>query len=201
MCSSDLYSRTATLTVECSVVLTAPLTVSYSLSGTATNGVDYTTLPGTATIPAGSPRIQIIVDPIADGVVEGIETVGVSLQLPTPVANPPTYVLGNSLTMQRTAGVSIRDMRPPPAQLYINRLRNGHFIVPRPTLPGTTSAAPPPPPTVPAEWVVEASADLTNWQEIGTVVSSEATDEFVDVNAGNFAQRFYRFRPLTPTVP
>src|SRR5262249_57658956 len=31
-----------------------PLTVNYALSGTATNGTDYVTLPGTATIPAGS---------------------------------------------------------------------------------------------------------------------------------------------------
>ena len=197
----NTFSRTASLTVERNAGLTVPLTVAYSVSGTATNGVDYTTLPGTVTIPAGSPRIQIIVDPIADGVVEGIESVGITLQLPSPTPNPPPYVLGNSLTMQRSAGVSIRDMRPPPAQLYINRLRNGHFIVPRPTLPGTTAAIPPPPPAVPAEWVVEASGDLTNWQEIGTVVSSEATDEFVDVNAGDFAQRFYRFRPLVPATP
>ena len=32
---------------------TAGLTVTYTLSGTATNGTDYAALPGSVTIPAG----------------------------------------------------------------------------------------------------------------------------------------------------
>src|SRR5688500_16045839 len=37
------------------------LTVYYSISGTATNGVDYTTLTGKVTIPAGASSAPIVV--------------------------------------------------------------------------------------------------------------------------------------------
>ena len=43
-----------------------PLTVKYSIGGTASNGVDYTKLSGEVTIPAGSPFARIIVHPIDD---------------------------------------------------------------------------------------------------------------------------------------
>ena len=46
-------------------------------------------------------------------------------------------------------------------------------------------------------WAVEASTDLTKWEEIGTLESIDEVDEFVDVNAGNFQSRYYRFRPIT----
>ena len=43
------------------------LTVTYATGGTATNGVDYVTLPGTVTIPAGQRAAMITVVPIDDG--------------------------------------------------------------------------------------------------------------------------------------
>lgn len=43
------------------------LTVNYTLSGTATNGTDYSTLSGTVTIPAGSADATIDVNPLDDG--------------------------------------------------------------------------------------------------------------------------------------
>ena len=43
------------------------LTVSYAVAGTATNGVDYVTLPGTVTIPAGQRAALITVVPLDDG--------------------------------------------------------------------------------------------------------------------------------------
>ena len=45
----------------------ASLTVTYDLGGTASNGVDYVELPGTATIPAGEQSTLISVVPIDDG--------------------------------------------------------------------------------------------------------------------------------------
>src|SRR5204863_3129994 len=41
-----------------------PLAVSYSLGGTATNGVDYAPLFGSATIPAGATNVAIVVSPL-----------------------------------------------------------------------------------------------------------------------------------------
>jgi hypothetical protein len=55
------------------------LTVSYQISGTANNGVDYTNLPGTVTIPAGLPSANIFIEPLYDGELEGDETVRLTL--------------------------------------------------------------------------------------------------------------------------
>src|SRR5262249_36506024 len=57
----------------------AALTVNYSIGGTATNGVDYTTITGTILIPAAQAFADLIISPIADGVVEGSETVIVTV--------------------------------------------------------------------------------------------------------------------------
>jgi hypothetical protein len=64
------------------------LTVFYSVGGTATPGSDYTTLPGSVTIPAGLSTADIIVTPINDSLAEVNETVVVKL---TPKS---TYTIG-----------------------------------------------------------------------------------------------------------
>ncbi len=46
-----------------------------SIGGTAINGVDYTWIPNTVVFPAGSDSAFILIDPIADGITEGTETV------------------------------------------------------------------------------------------------------------------------------
>ncbi len=51
------------------------LTVDLTISGTASNGVDYTQIPTTATIPAGSLAVDIPVDPIVDLTHRGNKTV------------------------------------------------------------------------------------------------------------------------------
>ena len=58
---------------------TVPLTVFYAVSGTATNGVDYQTLPGSVTIPAGATSANIVVTPIDDSLQESFETVVLTL--------------------------------------------------------------------------------------------------------------------------
>lgn len=54
---------------------TSALNVSVAISGTATNGTDYTTIPTTITIPAGSSSAPVNVTPIQDSNVESMETV------------------------------------------------------------------------------------------------------------------------------
>jgi uncharacterized protein (DUF1800 family) len=46
---------------------TAPLTLYYSVSGTATPGVDFTSLPGTVTIPAGATSATVNVSALSTG--------------------------------------------------------------------------------------------------------------------------------------
>jgi PKD domain/Calx-beta domain len=57
----------------------AALTVNYSIAGTAANGVDYTTISGTIVIPTSQALADLTIAPIADGVVEGAETVIVTV--------------------------------------------------------------------------------------------------------------------------
>lgn len=55
-------------------------TINFTLGGTATNGVDYNTLPTSVTIPAGQTTTNLLVEPIADGIPESIESIIVSVQ-------------------------------------------------------------------------------------------------------------------------
>ena len=58
---------------------TNPLTVNYSISGTATNGSDYTLLPTSVTFAANSATATVTVDPTPDTIVESDETVILTL--------------------------------------------------------------------------------------------------------------------------
>lgn len=58
---------------------TAALVVNYTMSGTATEGADYTALSGTVTIPAGSAGAYVNVIPINDTTPEGTETIVMTL--------------------------------------------------------------------------------------------------------------------------
>ncbi|MFL6197882.1 MAG: alpha/beta hydrolase fold domain-containing protein [Thermoanaerobaculia bacterium] len=56
------------------------LAVAYTVSGTATAGVDYAALSGTVTIPSGQASADVVVTPIDDDVLETAETVILALQ-------------------------------------------------------------------------------------------------------------------------
>ncbi len=72
--------------------LTSALTVSFTLSGTATNGTDYTSVPLSATFPAGAATVDVVVAAVADALAEGSETVILTLTSVAP------YVLGSPTT-------------------------------------------------------------------------------------------------------
>ncbi len=55
------------------------LTVSYTVSGTAINGTDYTLLPGTITIPDTASGVDLIVTPTDDALLEGSESVTITV--------------------------------------------------------------------------------------------------------------------------
>jgi hypothetical protein len=71
--------NTASFTVTRTGSLTAPLNVALTYGGTATSGVDYNTLPGTVTIPAGSASTTVALSPRDDTLLEGTESAIVSL--------------------------------------------------------------------------------------------------------------------------
>ena len=112
---------------------------------------------------------------------------------------PPSFILASASATQISAGASLRDIYTPPLT-RLQRVwlwRHRHFAVQRFVVPvAVAAAAPPPAPALPVSYAVEASTDLVDWEQIGTVDPGEDTDEFVDVNAGDFPSRFYRFREL-----
>ncbi len=196
-------SRTASFVIQRTGSVTGAITVAYTIAGSATNGVDYVLVPSSATIPAGSAMTVIIIDPIADSLAETIESVSLTLQTPPLAVVPPPYVLGGSGTTLRSAGATIRDIYTPPLNRYERALRlrfpSRYAVIARPVMPATAPAAGlGAAAAAPTSWTVEASTDLINWAEIGTVEGNEEVDEFVDVDAGDFDARFYRFRAVTP---
>lgn len=74
------------------------LTVHYVVGGTASNGLDYIRLPGAVIIPEGATEVDLPVYPLTDGLVEGVETVIVSIRPIMCIAiwppPPDCYVVG-----------------------------------------------------------------------------------------------------------
>lgn len=67
-----------------------PLTISYGIGGTATNGTDYPLLPGTITFPVGVDTVQFYITPSADGLTEGTETVVLTVTIINACGDPIT---------------------------------------------------------------------------------------------------------------
>ena len=74
---------TATFTVSRTLSESVPLTVYYTVSGTANNGADYQWLGGSLSIPVGSSSQTITVAPTGSQFVEGTETIVLTLS-PNP---------------------------------------------------------------------------------------------------------------------
>ncbi|OFY15392.1 MAG: hypothetical protein A2X02_03095 [Bacteroidetes bacterium GWF2_29_10] len=56
-------------------------TINYTIGGTATMGIDYSNIPTSVTIPAGSDSARIIIKPLNDAIVEAAETVVINIPI------------------------------------------------------------------------------------------------------------------------
>jgi hypothetical protein len=199
---NGFFRRSALMSVSRTGPSASALTVAYDVSGTATNGVDFVALPGAVTFAPGVSNVPIVITPIPDGTAEAFETVVLALQPPAPNVFPPPYLVGTP----GSGGATIRDFitwntRRFPVRWYgpHNNYTHTTFLVPVPThmvvtntvtLAVATNAAP--------CWIIEASTNMVNWVQVGTsdsTTAAGAVDGFVDTEAGNFPQRFYRTRP------
>jgi Calx-beta domain len=82
------------------------LTVHFTITGTATNGADYTTIPTSVMIPAGQLSVTVTVSPIDDLLVEPEETVVLRL------AANSAYRIGNPAA--DTVEIRDNDVNTPP---------------------------------------------------------------------------------------
>ena len=162
----------------------ADLVVSYSLQGTAQNGVDYEKLSGEAVIPAGKRFVNVTIRPLPDNLTERDESVILRLE-DSPGAQPPRYYVG----LQRRAVALISDnvSAPLSAGAQYLSLANG--------LPHVCFAA-----ETGRTYRIEASSDLRHWENVGVALASDGVLHFVDAEVTNFARRFYRLAPELMTI-
>lgn len=104
------------------------LVVHYTIGGTATNGGDYTTIPASVTIADGQSTATVTIQPIYDSLIEGDETIDLSL-----ATNDNYY-----LAWPMRATVNLRDDDVPNITLtastpnaYEAGRRNGVFTITR----------------------------------------------------------------------
>ncbi len=97
------------MTVTQTAIPATPIVIAYSVSGTATSGVDFTALSGTVTIPAGATTATITIPILNDVIVEGNETVIVTLTSITSGAASlgATLIATNTVADNDSATVSL----------------------------------------------------------------------------------------------
>ncbi|MBI5733083.1 fibronectin type III domain-containing protein [Candidatus Jorgensenbacteria bacterium] len=76
-------SNNVNLRVEVSTALTSPITLPYTLSGSALNGIDYTITPSPLIIPVGATSSVVVLTLNDDVIYEGDETVVTTFGTPT----------------------------------------------------------------------------------------------------------------------
>ncbi len=176
-CPADGLTNTATFVIRRIGPTNTALTVHYCIGGTASNGVDYATLPGAVTIPAGRRAVEFKLVPFDDNVPERLETVVLRLCVPPDATTTlPPYLIGFP---SRAAAVIVDNDQPRPVTRV---LPDGCFHIMRPAGSGTW-------------WRIECSTNLVDWTPIGTAVVRDGALHFVDPDADESAARFYRAVP------
>ncbi len=146
------------------------LTVSYEIGGTATNGIQYVTLPGTVTIQAGEHSVIVPIVPIDDGPPEINMTVILKIKLST------NYFVGSP---QRAAAY-ILDGPQIRATSEVTSDRCFHLKGDGPD----------------GAWFrVDYTTDLTTWSPLCTNQVVNGSIDFVDPDAQGDGIRYYRAVP------
>jgi hypothetical protein len=176
-------TNTATFLVRRIGDTNVDLTVGYSIGGTASNGVDYVSIPGTVTIPAGKRFALITIVPLedVDAAVRPFETVVLALQPPPPPPSnsPPPYIVG---WPARAAALILEecDTPLPVAGLLPDKCFHACW-------PGANGL----------NYCLEVSSDLVNWTPVCTNTVVKGAVHFVDPESCEIPVRYYRVVPAT----
>jgi len=171
-------TNTATFVVRRAGVTNWSLRVFYELGGTASNGVDYSVSLPVATIPPGCLSAEIKIAPVDDNIPEPIETVLLTLHPPpAPMDSAAPYIVGFP---NRAAAIIVDNDQPRPASCI---LPDGWFHFVNAAGPDT--------------WYrIECSTDLINWTPLCTNLPADGALHFVDPDASDFPQHYYRAVPV-----
>jgi hypothetical protein len=166
-----------------------PVTVWYTVAGSAANGVDYDRLEGTIALPAGQEKVELIVKPMPDQALEGEESVVISLEPPACITIFPPPPSCYHIADDGVAKAVIQDYGLAPGTPEIGTAvfkgveRQGDGAVRlRISTPDGRAC------------VLETSTDLIHWDPVAPVTLSGGLLEFRDENARTNQQRFYRTR-------
>lgn len=109
-----------------------PTTINYIIGGSATNGVDYTTIPSSITIPAGDSLTTLTIHPLYDNLIESAEIIQLYISSPpcgydtitiylddyhsllANTSNDTTICIGDQLSL----AVNINNGKPPYTYLW-----------------------------------------------------------------------------------
>ena len=174
---SRKHPNTATFKVQRTGKLDRPLTVWYSLAGTAKNGQDYLKLPGSVNIPAGKSNTRITVVPMGNLERDSTKTVILHLE------PPPAGLAADLYRLDRndTAAASIADDRK--GKSGKGRLPKDVFQV---SLPGENGKP----------YRVDVSDDLIHWTTVTDTLAEGGQVEFLQPDMSGFTRRFYRIHPV-----
>ena len=162
--------KNATFTVHRFGATNDPITVRYAIGGTATNGSDYVTLPGSVTILAGERSAAITIVPIDDGPPDITSTIILKLQPDT------NYIIG----FPAKAAAIILDGPIPRPITGLLPDRCFHLNASGPD----------------GAWFhIESTTDLQNWSAICTNQVIQGSIDFVDPDAQGNQIHFYRAVP------
>jgi len=132
----------------------APLTVGFSIGGSALNGIDYTNISNYVVFPAGTNTVRLYIFPKQDTLSESNETVTVDFA--------DTTAYRAVFPTNRTVVIRDDDAGAPPFSLRLLSALNQSFQL---TLTGPATRA----------YELEGSTTLTNWQRFGTLVTGTNT--------------------------
>jgi hypothetical protein len=117
--AGEFGANTARFTVVCPNGANAsPLTVNYSVSGTAISGVDYAPLPGRITIPAGALATNIVITPLGSNLPTNQATVTLTLVpsanfTATSLSNATIVILDRPINVWRRANFTPAELADP----------------------------------------------------------------------------------------
>lgn len=169
--ANESGSETGTFRISRTGATDAPLTVSYTLGGSAVNGADFNSLLNYVVIPAGASGADIIVTPEDDLAAEGNETVTLALNEAASYNASPSP----------SASITISDNEPSPPSFALELSLPGSGEL-RLNLTGPATRL----------YDVQASSDFNSWTPWTTLINSNGFAQILELLDTNVAPLFFR---------
>jgi hypothetical protein len=173
-------TNTATFLVLRDSATNTDLTVTYAIGGTAINGVDYQTIPGSVVIPAGQRYARIVIYPLndTDSEFRPYDTVVLGLMAPTNL--PAAYRVGSPA---KAGAVILEENCLPLPQPLIRCLTDNSQHI---SLPATNGM----------NYCLQISSDMIHWQPLCTNTVLKGSAQFVNPDGITGAGMYYRIVPV-----